>query len=189
MPIVGASCAWRLPNEISMPHGHGLPPPNIWEKFSRFRDKHKVGLRCEYWYPLALGIGSLVATLFVQIGQAQFDKLMNDAAPIAISVAAIFAGFQGAIQAILLSMVKSRVIKQLKEADLFDPLIGYVRDGTMTLIIFVAAAMLVVLLRSFGIGIVHQKLIAGILVGLFVYSIAASVRIVLIMMRLIRTAA
>jgi hypothetical protein len=172
-----------------MTQGHGQPAPTLQEKFSRFRQKHKVGLRYESWYPLILGAAAFAATRFATIGETEFGKLMDDAAPIAISVAAIFAGFQGAIQAILLSMAKSRVIRKLKEADLFEPLVSYVRDGMMTLIIFVVMAMLVVLLRSLGIDIPHQKFISGLLVGSFVYSIAASVRIVLIMMKLIRAAA
>jgi hypothetical protein len=80
-------------------------------------------------------------------------------------------------------------MRQLCDKGLFGPLMAHVRSGTFTLVFFVAASMTAIALYSFGAYSSHLRLIAAFLIGSFFYALAASVRIMIIMMKMIELAA
>ena len=165
------------------------PPPTTREKIAEFLEAHDVGLRYEQWYPASLGVVGFLIAFFIHIGLDEFDKLMKDVMTDAVTVAAILAGYQATIQVILLSMTKSRVIRKLKTHKLYGDLLAYIRVGTSSLILFIAIAMIVVYYYAAGGFHTHFRFVASLLAGLFVYSMAASARIMFIIMKLIHIAA
>lgn len=166
-----------------------LPPPTTHEKYVRFRRRLKVGERWEKLYPL---LGGLLCALLIWKGnvtKVTFEKLIKDAVPSAIAVAAIFAGFQGAIHAVLLSMLNSRIVRIMRrgQGEPYARLIGFMRSGFGTLILFVAMALGVVVV--YDLDLLPDKairLVSAACTGLFAWSLLASVRISMIEVQLLK---
>jgi hypothetical protein len=135
---------------------------------------------------VVIGVISAAALVYAGIDRTAFDKLIKDVMPTAISIAAIFAAFQGAVHAILLSMLGSRLIRAMKKNHKWDRLIWFIREGFLTLILFVVSAMVILVLISlnrFNDG--ASKWTAAVLLGLFVWSLAASIRITLLEVKML----
>ena len=132
-----------------------------------------------------LGFVCAIVVSRIGITKLQFSSLIKDVLPVAISVAAIFAGFQGAIHAILLSMLRSRVVRAMRE-DVYKRLIGFIRAGFGTLTLFVAVALGVLVLISLDLfPDKAAKWTSASLIGLFIWALLASVRVTLVEVKML----
>lgn len=164
----------------------GLPPPSNRESISAIANA--IGLRgwLERLYPLAGGVACALVMAKAGVSKPQFDSLVKDVVPVAVSVAAIFAGFQGAVHAILLSMLRSRVVRAMRKEDMYGRLIGFIRSGFGTLTLFVAASIFVLVSISLNkFPDYAAKWTAAGLLGLFVWALLASVRVTLVEVRML----
>lgn len=163
-------------------------PPSGWLERTILRWR-RVRPYYERWHPLASGLVAFLVVHHMTMSRTAFDAVMLSTAPAAISVAAIFAGFQGAVHAILLSMLRSRVVRGLKKTGAYDRLIGYVKAGIVSLTLFVAAALLTLFANSLGLlGDGWLKFIASVLIGLFTFSLMASLRIMMLEVSMLEVA-
>lgn len=172
------------------------PPPNFYERWADLKIRLRLNERVEKWWPLGAGIAAGALSLCCRFTADNYDALLSRVAPTAISVAAIFAGFQGTTHTILLSMRDSRVMRVLRSEGAFDTLVGYVGRGVMSLVLFVAVSMIALTVQatqpqpegaSGGASASWAgKLVIGLVVGLFVYALGASWRIVNLVMRMLR---
>ena len=133
-----------------------------------------------------LGFVCAIVVSRIGITKLQFSSLIKDVLPVAISVAAIFAGFQGAIHAILLSMLRSRVVRAMRKEDVYKRLIGFIRAGFGTLTLFVAVALGVLVLISLDLfPDKAAKWTSASLIGLFIWALLASVRVTLVEVKML----
>lgn len=163
-----------------------LPPPSNKERIKKLIARLHLGLWWEKLYPLLAGIACGWLIYRTAIDKRVFGALLKDVIPAALSIAAIFAGFQGAVHAILLTMLRSRIVRAMRRTDAYDRLISFVRAGFTTLITFVIAALTVLVLNSFdALSDRAVKWSAAILIALFVWSLLASVRITLLEVKML----
>lgn len=166
--------------------------------------------RWESMYPLLLGLGLFLLCWFTEFGESGYTDLLSKAAPTAISVAAILAGFQGTIHAILLAMQRSRAVRRLKMTGHYNRLIHFIAQGVTSLLLFVGVAIAVVtieateshpwalvparmsnaantLLGCLSLSASWEVFNVALLVGLFTYSMLSSfrvIRLILLMLKL-----
>lgn len=164
---------WTRRTPLPLPRGGWISRIATWWQ--------KAHPYCERWHPLAIGIVAFFVVHRMAMSRAAFDAVMLSTAPAAISVAAIFAGFQGVVHAILLSMLRSRAVRELKKRRSYERLIGYVKAGIISLTLFVAMALLSLFANSLNLlGDAWLKFIASGLIGLFTFSLLASMRIMML---------
>jgi hypothetical protein len=157
-----------------------LPSPSHRERVVATIRRRRIP---EYWemlYPWVFGLAAGVGAFQLPVDKTTFGNLLKDAAPAAISVAAIFAGFQGAIHAILLSMLRSRVVRNLKRSGSYDRLIGFIRSGILSLTVFVAVSLLAVFLNALNLWSGGWAFATAALIGLFTHSLMSSVRVMML---------
>lgn len=164
-----------------------LPPPTATERRRRVSLKFDpVWNAWEECYPWVGGISvGWLCYHSASVDSAKFGHVLTDVLPLAISVAAIFAGLQGAMHAILLSMLKSRAARTLKQRHLWGRLIRYVRLGITSLVAFVALGMTIIVMRTVGHIFTAFEGITAALVGVFAFSIIASLRIMLLEIKML----
>jgi hypothetical protein len=168
-----------------------LPPPNFVERARKWFADNQVDRRIETWYPF---VGACIAVLFPAIWQPtpdEFDGLVKDVLPVAVSVASVLAGFQAAGQAILLALIgsQSAVIRTLRETGHYKTLTDYLWGALLGLVVFIGLAVLVLSMRAFKSPCLNWSTTWTIvLTWVFVCALLASLRIMSLMMKLLRTA-
>ena len=165
-----------------------LPPPTQLERLRRWL--RWVGVRrwIEALHPLILGIVAGSSFRWVELTELQALKINDDVLPLAVSVAAILAGFQGAMHAIFLAVIRSRTVRHLRDKNAYASLMRYIWSGVVSLVLFVAVAMIVISLNALDLLPDWPRTIYGVLVGLFTFSLLASSRIMLLLLRLLKHA-
>ncbi|MFG0249062.1 MAG: hypothetical protein ACF8OB_09275 [Phycisphaeraceae bacterium JB051] len=186
----------------NIPDIQGLPDPEKTrrEKLEEFLKKHKVRLRFESWHPFFIGFVCMVVIWSFDTSHAKFSVLLKETGPLAVSVAAILAGFQGTVHAILLSMLRTRIVKGLQKNEQYDYLVKYISEAIFSLIVFVVFALAalaidatntsislacpqwICVIFTFIVKVIFlpaslSAFATGFLVGLFIYAILASIRI------------
>src|SRR4051812_21542132 len=86
-----------------------------------------MGRKSEKWHPLVLGTISAVVS-FGALARYQWHlpQSVGNLFPAVINVSAIAIGFLGAAQSILVSIEHRKTFLQLKDAGVFDRIVGYV---------------------------------------------------------------
>ena len=170
------------------PNQNQLPPQTNRERVVQFFRGLHLGKFWEWSYPF---IGAALSVWWVckhRIGYPQFDKLLKNSVPLAVSVAAVLAGFQGTVHAMLLAMLDKEPVTFLRQIGLYGRLVRFVRWGITSLLTFVAVALAVLGADDLGRINGYYITILAILLGLFVYALLASFRIVLIIVRMLHEA-
>jgi len=163
-----------------------LPPKSHQERIGEISRKFDP-IR-EFWERIYPWVGGIVFGLLcsrIPIDAKGFERVFSDVIPLAIAVAAIFAGLQGAMHAILLSMLKSRAARRLKQRNYWERLIGYVRLGITSLVVFIAFGMIMIVLHAAGKCPEFYVSITSGLIGLFSFSVIASLRIMLLEIKML----
>lgn len=165
--------------------------------------RKRWGKRCEMYHPLCGGVLAAGLIWVTGIGETGYVKLLGTVLPAAITVAAILAGFQGTTHAILLTLLRSKIVQQLKRAGLYDDLIGYVYRAVIALLGFVVVAVAIMAvdivkadpwgwivgggaLTLGKVKITWPTVNAGILGGGFVYATLVSARVMRLVVKLLR---
>jgi hypothetical protein len=167
---------------------HELPPPTYYERFKRRVRRHGVYRHVEGWLPLLLAVAAGAAMRWVEVSEVQAAKLNADVLPLAVSVAAILAGFQGAMHAIFLAVIRTRTVRYLREKNAYGSLMQFIWTGVVSLVAFVAVAMTVISLNAVDLLPQFPRVIYGVLVGLFTFALLSSSRIMLLLLRLLKHA-
>jgi hypothetical protein len=162
-----------------------LPPPTNRELLNRFVRRIGICSWIEALHPIVFGIGAGVSFHWVSLTDVQVSNINEDVLPLAVSVAAILAGFQGAMHAIFLAVIGSRTVLFLRKKNAYKSLMRYIRSGVISLVVFVAMAMMVIVLSALSLLPDWPRTVYGFLVGLFTYSLLATTRIMLILLRLL----
>jgi hypothetical protein len=162
-----------------------LPPLTRQQRLKAWARENSVKRRWEEWHPYAIAGVLFIVCLFITLDANTFQSVMKDLTPVAVSVAAIMAGFQGAMHAILLSASGSRKMKRLRTTDTFKLLMRYIRSGIVSLVIFVAVAMLIMTVYAVGKWPGLYRIPFALLLGTFAFSLASSLRIMLLLLSLI----
>jgi hypothetical protein len=179
-----------------------LPPKTRLERFRERLVAWKVSEYWESWYPTGCGGLTFIVVLLYPISAVSYKAFIKDVVPTAVSVAAILAGFQGTIHTILLSIRKSRAVRELQQSGHFTKLVSFVGSGVLSLLIFVAVAMGVLAFRAAtldtGVGgsklgqdVIPSiwsatRLFSAMLTALFVHAIASSIRIIRLVVLLLK---
>lgn len=169
-----------------MTNPSSLPPPSNRYKLNKLMDRIRLSRLWEMWYPLLGGVAVAATVYAASVNKESFDKLLKDVVPAALSIAAIFAGFQGAIHAILLTLLRTRIVRAMRKTDSYKLLISYVGAGFATLMLFVSCSLSVLAITAFD--LYPEKLVrsgAAVLIGLFAWSLLASVRITVLEVKLL----
>lgn len=120
-----------------------------WGRFlrQRYRDT-RIPLWQEQFGPALCGVVAGALALKTGLSGTAFDSLVEHALPEAMTVAAIFAGFQATAQSVLLSMLDSPAWKVLTSRNADDRLIDYHWSAIWTLLAFVACCLVVICARA-----------------------------------------
>jgi hypothetical protein len=165
-----------------------LPPPMHIERLRATLDRWGVRRHWECWHPLIVGVTLGSVMLFVRITDQQAEKINSAVLPLAVSVAAILAGFQGAMHAIFLAVIRTKTVRYLREKNAYQSLMRYIRSGVVSLVAFVAVAMFVITAASLDLMPSWYRFTYGLLVAIFTFSLLAGTRIMMLLLRLLQHA-
>lgn len=163
-----------------------LPPLPLLGRLKKIIGRSRVRLLHEKDRPFRRGLlAALVA--WVAFPATFVDKLTVDVLPTAVTVAAILAGLMSTAQSILLALIDKPVIAYLKAEKHYDTLIDYQRASFRTQLWFIAASLLVMVLRADGFHPpLYTRLVPAALAFLWVWAWSSTSRQMELMFKLLR---
>lgn len=124
---------------------------------------------------------------FSTINADQHSQYITDVLPTAVTIAAVFAGFQMTAPAILVSVNGSSSIQQLKKRGSYDLMVKYIAEAVSWTIVFIIFASFLIGHNAFRTDpILESTFVVSFTTALFVLMIGASIRIVWFMTRLLK---
>jgi hypothetical protein len=165
-----------------------LPEPGWGERSRRWARAMHVAAHYERWYPLGWALVAGALSCCWPLDRNQVDRLISIVLPVAISVAAILAGFQTTAQSVMLALMDSPSARFLRRTGHYDTLVGFHWVAIASLLVFIAVALAILAAKAIGDGVnQHGRLIPGVLVCLFILATAASFRVMRLMFKLLKT--
>lgn len=165
-----------------------LPATGRVEAVRAWCKQHRVAAHCERWFPYGLAALAGALTCCWNLDPTQMDRLVGTVVPVAISVAAILAGFQTTAQSVMLALLDSSSAKFLRRTGHYDTLIGFHWAAITSLLAFIGVALGILAAKAIADAInQHGRLVPSVLSLLFVLAVAASFRVMHLMFKLLRT--
>jgi hypothetical protein len=137
--------------------------------------------------PWLWGLGAgVIAWYRFPNAPAAFDKLAVEVLPTAVTVAAMLAGLISMSQSILLALLDRPVIAYLKREGYYPTLIGYHRAAYRTQLLFIAASLIVMALRSGGFRLAsYERIVPAVLAFLAACAWSSTTRQMSLMFKLL----
>lgn len=156
-----------------------------WGRMRKRYVEWKLDAIIESWYPEVFGAFVLLAVWLMGVDEKTYDKLMKQLLPVAISVAAIFAGFQGTVYSIMLSLYDRRVIKKLRDWGVYEKLVDYITWANRYLISFISISFLVLYVNIIS-SSDWRNLILAVLSSVAITSFIASCRVMSLITKILK---
>lgn len=92
------------------------------------------------------------------------------------------------MHAIFLAVIRTRTVRYLRNKNAYRSLMRYIRSGVISLILFVAIAMLVISAAALDMVPNWHRGVYAVLLGIFTFSLLAGNRVLMLLLRLLQEA-
>ena len=165
-----------------------LPEPTLVERSRRWWRVHRVSLRWADWHPRVGAVIAIAAFGFqTRLKAHQLDAVLTDVLPVAITVAAVLAGFQATAHSVLIAVIDTPAWKFLQAARHDVRVIEYHAETMNALFAFIGVAVVVMIVEA-TVGFTGTTADVGlaVLAGLFIWSALCCVRLSRCMVKLLK---
>lgn len=127
--------------------------------------------------PFLLGLCAGLAGLLARLPADSVDRLVRDVVPVAISVAAVLAGFQTTAQSLMLVLIDTPAMKALRATGHYEKLVGFFWASMRTLARFIAFALVVMVCDACRYRLPwHERTVPALLAFSFVRAALTTIR-------------
>ena len=163
-----------------------LPPSGRLEAFRRRLHVLEFERLQEEWSPLIWAVVAGLAGALAGLSATSVNEIVGVVVPVAISVAAVMAGFQTTGQSLMLVLIDSPVIRSLRASGHYERLVSYFWASIRTLAVFIGLALAVLVLKSCRLRVpFHERAVPALLAFSFAWAAAASLRMNRLMIKLL----
>lgn len=164
-----------------------VPPDNWYARAQDWCDRYKIAGRIERYGPIALAVGSGIVAAMLFHSSKAMNRAVVAVLPTALSVVAIFAGFQAVSLSIMIAASTTELAKRLSQWGELARVADYLRTAILTVGLFSVVGIGFLTSHALGLRLRGPSGIEpGLLALTFVWAILATLRLSLLMVKLFR---
>lgn len=162
------------------------PPPGKFLRLVRWIQRAELARLREKCAPLAWGIATAAFGFSAGLSHYKVNAIVAGVLPVAITVAAVLAGFQSTAHSLMFVLIETPVVRSLRVSGHYDRLVAYFKESSRSLSWFIALAVVAMILQACRITLPwHDRVVPAALSFLFVWAFAANCRVNRLMVKLL----